>query len=230
MSEARDQIFAGIRNALKRGPLDDASAAQLEARVRDHRRNLVPKRSELPDADRVELFVKMATNVSCTVARVERLDDVPGEVAHYLANNNLPSQVRMGTEPMLSTIPWDQRPTLEVLTGRAQEPDHVSLTGAFAAIAETGTIMMLSGPEHPTTLNFLPDTQIVVLRSDQVVGPYEEAWDRVRQRAADSGAGMPRTVNLITGPSRTGDIEQTILLGAHGPRRLHIVLVDSAAA
>jgi L-lactate dehydrogenase complex protein LldG len=161
---------------------------------------------------------------------VQSLNDVPEEVAQYLANNNLPSQVRMAADPMLAAISWDKRPTLEILTGRAQEPDHVSVTGAFAAIAETGTLMMISGPEHPTTLNFLPDTHILVLRADQVVGPYEEAWDRLRQRSADTGRGMPRTVNLITGPSRTGDIEQTILLGAHGPRRMHIVLVEAADA
>ena len=80
---------------------------------------------------------------------------------------------------------------------------------------------MKSGPEHPTTLNFLPDTHVVVLLASQIVGSYEDAWDRLRD--VDS---MPRTVNFITGPSRTGDIEQTIFLGAHGPRRMHIVLVE----
>jgi L-lactate dehydrogenase complex protein LldG len=83
--------------------------------------------------------------------------------------------------------------------------------------------MLLSGPTHPTTLNFLPEVHIVVLRAADVVGPYENAWARVRT-ARDNGA-MPRTVNFVTGPSRTADIEQTIQLGAHGPRRLHIILV-----
>ena len=92
--------------------------------------------------------------------------------------------------------------------------------GAFAGVAETGTLIMRSGPNHPTTLNFLPDTHIVVIRKSQVVGTYEDAWDRLRE------GDMPRTVNLITGASRTGDIEQTIFMGAHGPRRMHIVLVE----
>jgi len=82
-------------------------------------------------------------------------------------------------------------------------------------------LMLISGPQTPTTLNFLPDTHIVVVRSEQVVATYEDGWDRLR--ICD---GLPRTVNFITGPSRTGDIEQRIELGAHGPRRLHIVLVD----
>jgi L-lactate dehydrogenase complex protein LldG len=102
----------------------------------------------------------------------------------------------------------------------------VSVTGAFAAIAETGTLMLLSGPSGPTTLNFLPDNHIVVLRASQLVGAYEEAWGRLRELY---GPGkLPRTVNLITGPSRTADIEQTIQLGAHGPRRLHILVVEDA--
>ena len=103
----------------------------------------------------------------------------------------------------------------------------LSVTGAFAAVAETGTLMLVSGPEHPTTLNFLPDTHIVVLERNAVVGTYEEAWDRLR--AATGGAPLPRTVNFVTGPSRTGDIEMQIELGAHGPRRLHILLVEGEA-
>ncbi len=87
--------------------------------------------------------------------------------------------------------------------------------------------MLTSGPERPTTLNFLPETHIVLLTADQVVGGMEEAWAKLRERY---GRGvMPRTVNLITGPSRSADIEQTLQMGAHGPRRLHIILVDGEA-
>jgi L-lactate dehydrogenase complex protein LldG len=81
--------------------------------------------------------------------------------------------------------------------------------------------MLISGAETPTTLNFLPDTHIVVVGADQVVATYEDGWDRLRTHG-----GMPRAINFITGPSRTGDIEQRIELGAHGPRRLHIILID----
>ena len=108
--------------------------------------------------------------------------------------------------------------------GRAEPDDLVSVTPALAGIAETGTLMAASGPDHPTTLNFLPAVHIVVLQADRVVGTYEEAWERLREAGA-----LPRTVNLITGPSRTGDIEQTIFLHAHGPGRLHIVLVDGSS-
>jgi L-lactate dehydrogenase complex protein LldG len=90
-------------------------------------------------------------------------------------------------------------------------------------VAETGTLVLTSGPESPTTLNFLPDTHIAVVNRSQITGRYEDVWDKIR----DNGA-LPRTVNMISGPSRTGDIEQTIQLGAHGPRRLHILILDEA--
>jgi L-lactate dehydrogenase complex protein LldG len=121
---------------------------------------------------------------------------------------------------------------LEIRRGRAEDSDQVGVTSCFAGIAETGTLMLISGPESPTRNNFLPDTHIVVMRGKQVAASYEEGWTRLREarRAADGSVALPRTVNFITGPSRTGDIEQRIELGAHGPRRLHIVLVDDEAA
>ncbi|HYD31956.1 MAG TPA: lactate utilization protein, partial [Azospirillaceae bacterium] len=140
----------------------------------------------------------------------------------------LPAEVRLAPDALLGGVPWDKRPTLSISRGRARDHDLSSVTGAVAGIAETGTLMLTSGPEHPSTLNLMPDTHIVVLPTERVVGSYEDAWDRLRARTAESG--LPRTVLFVTGPSRTGDIEQQIQLGAHGPRRLHIILVDGFAS
>jgi L-lactate dehydrogenase complex protein LldG len=122
-------------------------------------------------------------------------------------------------------MPWADRPLLRLCEGRAEASDSVSVQHAFAAIAETGTLMLPSAPQRPTTLNLLPDTAIVVLRAERLVGAYEEAWDLLRNELG----GMPRNVMLVTGPSRSADIEQALELGAHGPRRLHVVLVGDAA-
>lgn len=217
--DARSQVLGLVRRSLG-GAGDEAAAADRLAR---HPRNLVPRRAQLPRAELVELFAAMAAEAACTVDRVASMDDVPDAVAAYLAAQNLPAEVRAAPDPALDAVPWGKRPTLRVERGRADPADVVSVTGCFAAIAETGTLMTLSGPEHPTTLNFLPETQIAVVRADRVVGPYEDAWDMVRR---ERGA-LPRTVNLITGPSRTADIEMTLYMGAHGPRRLHVILVDA---
>jgi L-lactate dehydrogenase complex protein LldG len=225
MNSARDDILAGIRRGLGRGAVGAETAAELAERVAAHRRNLVPARAAgLDHAGRVDLFVAMADEVQTTVARVASQDEVPGEVVRYLAAENLPAELVMAPDPGLDAIPWDQRPLLQIRRGRAEHGDAVSLTPCLAAVAETGTLLLVSGADTPTTLNFLPDTHIVVLHAGQVVASYEDGWDLVREQRE-----WPRTVNLITGPSRTGDIEQRIQLGAHGPRRLHVVLVEDAS-
>ena len=222
MNEAREQILATIRRSLNRSRLDPERETELRARVVTHRRNIVPGRATaLERRGQIDLFVVMAEEVQASVTRVNSLAAIPDEVARYLAAENLPAELVLAPDPSLDQIPWRARPLLKIRRGRAEAEDAVSLTSCFAAIAETGTLMLISGPQTPTTLNFLPDTHIVVVRSEQVVATYEDGWDRLR-----IGDGLPRTVNFITGPSRTGDIEQRIELGAHGPRRLHIVLVD----
>ena len=233
MSEARDQILGSIRRALKRGPLDPEREAALATGLAAPRRNLIPARAaQLDHVEQVDLFVRIAEAVDTTVARVDAPDKVPAAIADYLSQRNLPTRLVMTPDPQLETIPWADRPMLELRRGRAEDADLVGISGCFAGIAETGTLMLTSGPESPTRNNFLPDTHIVVMRGIQVVASYEDGWTRLRQekRLPDGGFAMPRTVNFITGPSRTGDIEQRIELGAHGPRRLHIVLIDERAS
>jgi len=222
---SREVILNAIRRGLRRGPLPADQVAMLDERMARHPRHLIPARSRLPHAEQVDLFVRNVEKEFGSVARVPDADSVPEAVAEYLAAQNLPSAMAMAPHPELQAIPWSNRPLLSIREGRAQATDAVSVQHGYAAIAETGTLMLPSAPERPTTLNILADTEIVVLRASRVVGAYEEAWDTLR---AEMG-GMPRNVMLVTGPSRSADIEQTLELGAHGPRRLHVVLIDDAA-
>lgn len=219
---ARRQILGSLRASLSRGPVDAATAAGLNARLTGGTRHLQPKRVDRDHEGLVELFVEMAQGVAVTVDRLSSMAEAPAAVAAFLAQRNLPSAVV--ASPALSDLPWGDRPTLSVRFDHARGDDLVSVTPAFAAVAETGTLVLPSGSDTPSTLNFLPDTHIVVLKKKDVVGPYEDAWERLLA----GGKAMPRTVNFVTGPSRTGDIEQTIYLGAHGPRQLHILLIDEA--
>ena len=222
----KDQILGAIRRGLKRGPLPADQRAMLEGRLAAHPRHLIPARSRVPRPEQVALFVRNVEKEFGTVARVPDLDAVPGAVADYLAQQNLPPRLVMAPHPELQGLPWSARPLLEIEARRAQGTDQVSLQHGFAGIAETGTLMLPSDPARPTTLNILAETEIVVLRASRIAGAYEEAWDRLR---AELG-GMPRNVMLVTGPSRSADIEQTLELGAHGPRRLHVVLVEDDPA
>jgi len=231
MSESRAHILGAIKDALEHArlpesarPHGDASPAE---RLGAHRANLIPARGRLGMKARIDLFIREAERVNATVARVSGLAGVPREVARYLTRNNLPPTLKIAPAVAEPTIPWTSHTLLTVERGRAAGADAVGVSRAFAGVAETGTLVMLSGPENPTTLNFLPPTHVVVIAASDIAGDYEEVWARVR----DAGAGgdrtfMPRAVNWITGPSRTADIEQSLLLGAHGPQRLHIVIVD----
>jgi L-lactate dehydrogenase complex protein LldG len=221
----RVAVLGAIRRALRRGELPADQAALLHGRLAAHPRQLIPARSQVPHAAQIALFIANVQREFGTVARVASDDAVPEVVAAYLAAQNLPSEIVIAPHPELRAMPWADRPLLRLREGRAQASDSVSVQHAFAAIAETGTLMLPSAPERPTTLNLLPDTAIVVLRAERLVGAYEDAWDLLR---AEMG-NMPRNVMLVTGPSRSADIEQALELGAHGPRRLHVVLVGDDA-
>jgi L-lactate dehydrogenase complex protein LldG len=225
---SREQVLAAVRRGLRRGPLPEATAAALRARLGAHPRHLIPARSRLPRPAQVALFIANAEREFATVTRVAAAAAVPGAVADYLAAQNLAPALVRGPHPDLRALPWSDRPLLQVREGRAEPDDKVGLQHGYAGIAETGTLMLPSGPERPTTLNLLCETEIVVLRASRVVGAYEEAWDLLR--ADRDGRLLPRSVMLVTGPSRSADIESTLELGAHGPRRLHILLIDDDPA
>ncbi len=227
----KDQILGAIRRGLKRGPLPADQRAMLEGRLATHPRHLIPQRSQLPRPEQVALFVSNVEKEFGSVARVSDAAAVPGAVADYLAAQNLPSRFVMAPHPDLSAMPWADRPLLSFEQRRAEGSDQVSVQHGYAGVAETGTLMLPSDPARPTTLNLLAETEIVVLRASDVVGPYEDAWDRLRaRRDPETGGFMPRNVMFVTGPSRSADIEQTLELGAHGPRRLHVVLIDDDPA
>ena len=229
MSEARARILAGIRKSLKR---ESPAAAPLEQRLAAPPRGPLPARAQnLDHKALVDLFEKQAREVACSVVRVRSLDDVPAELQRYLKSQNLPAQIEMSPDPTLDHVPWRNAPMLEIARGRPSGAEGVGVTSAFAAVAETGTLMLASGAASPATMNFLPDTHVVVLPAARVVGPLEDAWAKLRGSVDGrlQAATMPRTVNLITGPSRTGDIEQKIEMGAHGPRRLHLIVVEDDA-
>lgn len=223
MNTAREQILTMIRRGLKRGPLEETRRAELEARLAQPPRQPMPARAQGSPSERVASFIKMAEYALATLDRVADERAIPAAVAVFLARENLPTRVVMAPDAALAGLPWESQPLLKIERRAAQDGDKVSITPAFAGIAETGTLLLRSGPDWPTTLNFLPDTHIVLLPVQRIVGSYEEGWDLLRA----TGDAMPRTVNYITGPSRSGDIEQTMQLGAHGPLRLHIVIVDS---
>jgi len=219
---AREDIFRNIRRSLGVTGNERIRRHIVAERIENAPRGIIPARGQVSGEALIALFRAQAEAALATVAELSSPAEIPQTVAEYLRNHNLPATIRIGEDERLTTLPWEST-GLAVSHGPSDGTDVNALSHAFAGVAESGTLALVSGPHNPTTLNFLPDNHIVVLRAQDLAGDYESVWARIR---ATYGKGtMPRTVNFITGPSRSGDIEQTMLLGAHGPRRLHVLFV-----
>lgn len=219
---ARDAVLGRVRKALA-VPADRAAAmADAQAYVAAHAEG---PRTTLP-ADLLQHFLKRATDMQSTVERIADRRELPGVVARYLDALVLPpllaeQKAHVGVcWPEFADLDWagaglaiEARPTVGA--------DRLGITGSYCAIAETGTLVLLSGADTPTATALLPDTHVALLAADRVVAGMEEAFALLRRERGH----LPRAVNMISGPSRTGDIEQTLVLGAHGPYRSHIVVV-----
>jgi L-lactate dehydrogenase complex protein LldG len=219
---AKEAILDRVRKALGKPGPDRATRDRALAAVASHAHGPRPR---LP-SDLVVRFLERATDMASTVERLGGHVDVPPAVARYLDALELPAAIAVQKShagvcwPEFGDLDWagaglaiEARPTFG--------NDRLGITGCLCAIAETGTLVVVSGADTPTATTLLPDTHIAVVRERDIVAGMEEALDRVREAVPD----MPRAIHFISGPSRTGDIEQTIVLGAHGPYRMHILIV-----
>ncbi len=222
MSSSRNQILDNIRRGLNRDALEGESLEKVKHRLAYHPNNSIPARSKLPQPEQVKLFEDMATEASAELHKLKQHADLPQAIAEFMNHEGL-NHLVSATSTELTSLDWTPLESCKIEHREAQAGDAVSLTSSFAGIAETGTLMLLSGAHSPTTLNFLPDIHLVVLDSKNIVGPYEDAWQKLRETHSE----MPRTVNMITGPSRSADIEQKLQMGAHGPKRLVIFMIEN---
>ncbi|MBM3345339.1 MAG: lactate utilization protein C [Betaproteobacteria bacterium] len=221
---ARRNILARIRKAQGRGADSrqgvPASQAELEAvstYLKAHPRGPLPAVT----GDVVANFRARAEAMQSTTEVVASMRDAPAVVARYLAARQLPA--RGCVWPALPALDWAGA-GIDVAARAAVDADLIGITGAFAGIAETGTLMTVSGADTSGSASLLPETHIAIVEARRIVPHMEDAWNLLR---AELGR-PPRAVNFISGPSRTGDIEQTIVIGAHGPYRVHIVVVGEA--
>ena len=220
--DARSMVLTRIRGALGITKLDRARRAAVIRRLKRHPRSTIPAQALLSPAGCVSQLAEMLTKQAAEVARVATPEDAVHAIASYLSSNNLPPRLRIGADLRLAALPWKAAWDISRVYGRAEPSDKACLSRAIVAAAETSTLFLVSGADNPTTLNFLPEFHMVLVKASDIVGSYEEAWDRLRKIYGERT--LPRTVNLISGPSRTADIEQTIVRGAHGPRRLYVLI------
>ncbi|MGQ7936930.1 LutC/YkgG family protein [Paraburkholderia sp. D1E] len=217
-SIARRNILARIRAAQGREP--EPSASEREAAADYLARHPQGPRPEMP-ADLITRFIEEAQKMATTVDTVEALSEVPSAAHRYLTEHALPLQA-IGWQT-LQDLQWAEA-GLNVEFRKPEDGDVVGLTGCFCATAETGTLVLLSGPETYASAGLLPETHIAIVPASRIVSGHEEAFGLIRSERGE----LPRAVNFVSGPSRTGDIEQTIVLGAHGPYRVHVIVVRGA--
>jgi L-lactate dehydrogenase complex protein LldG len=215
---SRDDILGRVRARLGRNG-DNAvrATAKMETWLAARRQGPRP----VVESDLIARFREKSEGLSSTVDEVDTLADVPAAIVRYLQRHGL--QAKAVCWPILQGLPW-QAAGLEVAFRGAKDEDLAGITSCFCAIAETGTLMLCSGPATPATVSLLPETHVAVVPASLIVPGMEEAWSLAREKLGD----LPRAVSFISGPSRTGDIEQTIVLGAHGPYRVHLVIVHGA--
>ena len=213
---ARDVVLARVRAALAPPTTDGASASapvERPAVPRDYHH-----RREVPDP--VGTFAERVAEYRATVTRTGP-DGVAAAVSACLGDARR-VVVPGGFEP--AWVP----PGLDVVADdpvlRADQLDAVDgvLTGAAVGVASTGTIVLdHTAGQGRRAVTLVPDLHVCVVRADQVVGDVPEGVERL-QAAVDAG----RPLTWISGPSATSDIELDRVEGVHGPRTLHVVLVD----
>jgi len=217
-SAARAAIFSRIREAQKRPP--EPTSAELDE-VRQYLASHAAGPRPDIGTDLVARFRQQAERTSQTLDAVNSLDEVPAAAARYLAGLGLPAQAIAWKT--LDGLPW-QTSGLAVEFRKPVNEDLVGITGCFCAVAETGTLMLLSSPDTFSSAALLPETHIAVVPVSRIVPAIEDAFALAKAERGE----LPRATNFISGPSRTGDIEQTIVLGAHGPYRVHVILINGA--
>jgi len=214
---SREDILGRVRRQLGRTAENAASG---RAAMERHIAARAPGPRGILGNDLVGRFREKSAALSSSVEDIADLAQVPAAIARYLDSHGLPPQAVCW--PRFAALDW-QAAGLRVESRPARGTDLVGISGCFCALAETGTLMLCSGVDTPAALSLLPETHIAIVPAARVVAGMEEAWTLLRRESGE----LPRAVNFISGPSRTGDIEQTIVLGAHGPYRVHILIVAS---
>ena len=212
MSSARARILASVRAAL------GASATMASSHGATARVSPASSRPQWQEP-RLERFLDRFEQAAGSWARLDTAQGIPAAIAEYLRDRPT-VRLRLSGQPLLQELQWpaDWEVGVNPLDAAAW-PAAVAV--ATLGVAETGSLVMASSPACPAAGHFLADDHLIVLRSHDIVDYLEEVWERV----AAAGHPLPRAVNMITGPSRTADVEQTLQLGAHGPRRVHLLLI-----
>lgn len=213
---ARERILGAVRAGIGGRSPDPAAIAAAAAELLAEPDLIRPRLSAptLPEA-----FVAKAQGVGCTLDHVASLGDLPRALRRYLDSQGLAPSLALQPTEELAELDW----TGIALHDGLAPNEPVALGLALWGVAESGSLVIHSGPDTPILTAFLPLHHVLVLRRSRILAHLED------YAAVQAGSGpTPRNVVLITGPSGTTDIEGSYVRGAHGPGYLHVILVEDA--
>jgi len=217
MDSAREEILAKVRTSLGRGKGSPAPSVPPTGRVK-------PRAAAPTDAEINQLFTEIG-KLNGITRRLASRDDLKSALAE-LVKAEAVKKATLWTTPELTS--WDVAGILKALGVAIVSPQadkhlvaqcELGVTGVDAALPETGTLLLRSSPEKPRVVSLLPRVHLAILTAAALRCDLHQAFTEVKHD--------PYCV-LVTGPSRTSDIELTLTLGVHGPKSLYAWLLDEA--
>jgi L-lactate dehydrogenase complex protein LldG len=213
---AKENILARIRaNSGRNGSAIAREREAARAVIASRARGPLPSIAHEPPLMR---FIAECERLKTTVDDVGDIANVPQALSRYLTQNTL--EKRVVGWPSLASLAWKVE-GIQFDNRLAHGDDLVGVTDCFCAIGETGTLLLLSSPTAPKLTALLPETHVCIVSKSRIVATMEDAFQLLRHERGE----LPRATFFVSGPSRTADIEQTIVIGAHGPYRVHVLLV-----
>jgi L-lactate dehydrogenase complex protein LldG len=179
--------------------------------------------AEQPERDPVERYTELAIEALSTVDSVTSWDKVPAAVQGYLASRSLGSDLVSDTRAPIDAAAW-KAAGLDVLDPPVEPDDDCFVTDCFGAVAESGAVVISSDDGKSIANDFLARTHIILLPKERIVSSLAELWALLRAEYVETS--LPREFCLVTGPSRTADLGVPARMGAHGPERMHVIIVD----
>jgi L-lactate utilization protein LutC len=182
-------------------------------------------------ADPVQRFSEMLAVAGGQFVRAANTQQAEANVLLHIKRLNV-RRVLLGCEPVLERLGFARtlrEQGCEVTLASELLSDHgrdrffaadIAVTGVDYLIAETGSMVMLARPEQPRTASLLPPVHIAIAERSQILPDLFDLFDRLDPKLA------PSCITIITGPSKTGDIELRLVTGVHGPGEVYVILLD----
>lgn len=213
---SRDSMLARIRTALATGPAPQPPQPDWVA----------PVHLPLPQTALAETFAANFQRIGGEFFYCETQAQLGTTLRAWLAERLPQGQQFYVWEPALQDLLTAAEVPFQATEADFQAQAAVGLTSCEALVARTGSLVVAPATASGRRLSIYPDQHVVLARPSQAVAEIGDALCAVQARYGDM---LPSMLSLTTGPSRTADIEKTLVLGAHGPRRLTLFLLEDGA-